>query len=464
VLVIAVDRSRLPTPGPDPIVRFPEVSRRVLPGGLRVRTVEHRGVPVVSFMLLLSSGSAADPVDRPGLAALTADMLDEGSGSRSALEIEDALSSMGAQFETEVGSDATVLSLLTLPRFADEALGLLSDIVARPRLAAEDFDRVRELRLNRLRQLRDLAPAVADLALARLLYADHPYGRLPIGTVRGLEGSAPVDVSNFHREVWRPSQVIIVAAGDATHDELFGVVEHAFGWWTDPAPGHDSAVPVARNVMTIAAPDLPTAPLAIVDRPGAAQSELRIGQVAVPRLTPDYYALLVLNTILGGQFVSRLNMNLREDKGFTYGVRSGFEFRRAPGPFVVQAAVQTGVTADAVREILSEVRAIAGPRPATAAELDLAKSALTRGYARSFETAGQIARGLAQLALYELPDDTLEQFVPSVHAVDIDAVTAAAGRLDPARMTVAIVGDREKVEPGLRGLGIGALTVLEAEA
>jgi predicted Zn-dependent peptidase len=186
--------------------------------------------------------------------------------------------------------------------------------------------------------------------------------------------------------------------------------------------------------------------------------------VAVPRLTPDYYALLVLNTILGGQFVSRLNMNLREDKGFTYGVRSGFEFRRAPGPFVVQAAVQTGVTADAVREILSEVRAIAGPRPATAAELDLAKSALTRGYARSFETAGQIARGLAQLALYELPDDTLEQFVPSVHAVDIDAVTAAAGRLDPARMTVAIVGDREKVELGLRGLGIGELTVLEAEA
>jgi zinc protease len=455
-VLVTVDRSRLPTPGPDPAFRFPEVSRRVLPGGLRVRTVEHRGVPVVSFLLLLSSGAAADPAHLPGLAALTADMLDEGSGTLSALDIEDALSSMGAQFETEVGSDATVLSLLTLPRFADEALALLSDIVGRPRLAAGDFDRVRDLRLNRLRQLRDLAPAVADLVFARVLYGDHPYGRLPVGTMGGLERSVAEDVSRFHGEVWRPSQVTIVAAGDASHDELFGAVERAFAWWTGLAPsagppGHADAAP---------APALPSTKLAIVDRPGAAQSELRIGQVAVPRLTPDYYALLVLNTILGGQFVSRLNMNLREDKGYTYGVRSGFEFRRAPGPFGVQAAVQTAVTADAVREILSELRAISGPRPATPAELDLAKSALTRGYARSFETAGQIGRGLAQLALYELPDDTLEQFVPSIHAVDIAAVTAAAARLDPERMTVTVVGDRERIEPGLAALGIGTPAAL----
>ena len=461
--MIAIDRSRLPTPGADPTVRFPAVSRHSLANGLRVRTVEHRGVPLVSFLLLLSSGSAVEPIDRPGLAALTADMLDEGSGARSALDIEDALSGMGAQFETEVGSDATVLSLLTLPRFCDQALGLLSDIVARPRLAVEDFDRVRELRLNRLRQLRDLAPAVADIALARLLYAGHPYGRLPIGTTRGLESSSADDVSRFHQQVWRPSPVTIVAVGDLSHDELFGVVERAFGWWTEGAQAPQALAASVPNAMTTPVPAMPVAPLALVDRPGAAQSELRIGQVGVPRLTPDYYALLVLNTILGGQFVSRLNMNLREDKGFTYGVRSGFEFRRAPGPFVVQAAVQTGVTADAVKEVLGELRAIAGPRPATAAELGLAKSALTRGYARSFETAGQIARGLAQLALYELPDDTLEQFVPSIHAVDIDAVTTAAQRFDLSRMTVAIVGDRAKVEPGLRGLGIGEPTVLDVE-
>ena len=183
----------------------------------------------------------------------------------------------------------------------------------------------------------------------------------------------------------------------------------------------------------------------------------------MPRLTPDYAALLVLNMILGGQFVSRLNLNLREDKGFTYGVRSGFEFRRAPGPFVIQTAVQTAVTADAVREVMSEVRAIIGPRPATPAELDMAKAALTRGYPRSFETAGQIARGLAQLTLYELPDDTLEQFVPLVRAVDLDAVAEAATRLDPARMTVAVVGDLEAVEAGLAGLGFGDPVRMSAE-
>ncbi len=459
---MAIDRSKLPAPGPDPVLRFPEVRRGVLSNGLRVTTVEHRGVPVVSFLLLLARGSAADPAERPGLAALTADMLDEGSGDRSALDIEDALAGIGAQFETEVGSDATVLSLLALPRFADTALGLLSDIVTRPRLARVDFNRVRELRLNRLRQLRDLAPAVADLALARLLYGSHPYGRLPIGTIGGLESSVLDDVAWFHAQIWQPSLATVVAAGDAAHDELFASVERAFGDWRPGQPAVSPAL-LVQDPMATATPALPSAPLALVDRPGAAQSEVRIGQVGASRQTPDYYPLLVLNAILGGQFVSRLNMNLREDKGYTYGVRSGFEFRRAPGPFMVQAAVQTGVTADAVREILKEVRDIASARPATPSELDLAKSALTRGYARSFETAGQIGRGLAQLALYGLPDDTLEQFVPSVQAVGLDAVTAAAQCLDISKMTVAVVGDHEKVLPGLSALGIGPVTSLNGD-
>lgn len=458
-----VDRSRLPVPGSDPAFRFPQVSRRRLPNGLGVHTVEHHGVPVVSFALLLSSGAAADPFEKPGLAALTADMLDEGSGSRSALDIEDALSSLGAQFETEVGADATVLSLLTLPRFADEALALLYDIAARPSLTAGDFDRVRDLRINRLRQLRKLAPAVADSALSRLLYAGHPYGRMPLGTMRGLEATSLGDVTLFHRAIWRPSLVTIVAVGDASHDELFGAVDRAFGGWQEP-PAAATAIDLAPSVMTVAAPRRPMAPLALVDRPGAAQSEIRIGQVAVSRLTPDYAALLVLNMILGGQFVSRLNLNLREQRGFTYGVRSGFEFRRAPGPFVIQTAVQTGVTAEAVREVLREVEAITLSRPATPAELDLAKAALTRGYPRSFETAGQIARGLAQLTLYGLPNDTLEQFAPLVRALDLEAVAQAATRLDPAAMTVAVVGDHQAIGPGLSELGLGEPVLMDAEA
>jgi predicted Zn-dependent peptidase len=460
VLVTAIDRSRLPTPGPDPAFRLPVVRRRRLPSGLEIRTVEHRGVPVVSFLLLLSSGAAADPPPQPGLAALTADMLDEGSGTLSALDVEDALSSMGAQFETEVGLDATVLSLLTLPRFSGQALGLLADMVVRPRLSETDLDRVRDLRLNRLRQLRDLAPAVADLVFARVLYDAHPYGRLPIGTTRGLEGASVADVRAFHGAAWRPTDVTVIAAGDASHDELSDAVERAFAGWAELASGTAPAASAFSAAASVPAPALPSVPLALVDRPGAAQSELRIGQVAVPRVTPDYYPLLVLNTILGGQFVSRLNMNLREDKGYTYGVRSGFEFRRAPGPFSVQAAVQTAATGAAVREVLNEIDAIRTSRPPTLAELDLAKSALTRGYARSFETAGQIGRGLAQLALYDLPDDTLERFVSSVQAVDVAAVTAAAERLDLSRTTVTVVGDRERIEPDLAALGLGQPAVM----
>jgi zinc protease len=458
VLVSAVDRSRLPQPGEERAFALPEVIRRPLQNGLRVWTVEYRDLPVLSFVLLLSCGSADDPAGRQGLAALTADMLDEGSGSRSALDMEDALSRLGAQMDTEVGSDAAVLSLLTLSRHGDAALGLLADMVARPRLSDEDFDRVRQLRLTRLGQLRDVPPVVADRLLTRLLYPAHPYGHLPLGLASTLKTVTPEEVRAFHARAWRPSRLTLIAVGDASHDRLMESAERAFGWWT---PGGDVTEP--GTGAPLAPPPGPAARLVIVDRPGAAQSELRIGQVAVPRVTPDYHALLVLNAILGGQFVSRLNMNLREDKGYTYGARSGFDFRRSSGPFTVQAAVQTTATAESVHEILAEIGAIGGDRPATDEEVDLARSSLTRGYPRNFETAGQVARGLAQLALYGLPDDTFLSFVPSVNAVDVEAVTRAAARIDPAKMTVALVGDRASVEAPLAGLGLGRPVVMEHE-
>jgi predicted Zn-dependent peptidase len=194
----------------------------------------------------------------------------------------------------------------------------------------------------------------------------------------------------------------------------------------------------------------------VVHRSGAAQSELRIGRLAAARSTPDYHTLLVLNTVLGGQFVSRINMNLRQDKGYTYGARTSFDFRRGRGPFVLQASVHTSSTADAVREALGELEAIRGPRPVTPHELDTARAALTRGFPRNFETAEQIARGLAQLALYGLPDDYFEQFVPLVNAVTAAQVTeSASAYLDPSTMITAIVGDRDAFGSRLPSLGLG---------
>ena len=388
---MAVDRTRLPALGPDPSFRFPEIQRRTLGNGLRVWTVEHHAVPLVSFLALLPVGASADPPDRPGLAAVASDMLDEGCGDLDALELHDTLGRIGAHLDSEIGSDATILTISTLERFAGRAAALLADMLVVPRLEARDFDRVRELRLNRLTQLRDMAPALADRTFARLLYPGHPYGHLPIGTEQSLRSMTLGEVGAFHRSMFAPSRMTIVAAGDATHQALADAVEGAFGTW------HTAATGTSADAALLPAPLPPQERVALVHRPAAAQSELRIGHVGVPRRTPDYHALLVLNMVLGGQFVSRINMNLREDKGYTYGARTSFDFRRGPGPFVLSASVQSDATASAVREAIGEIDAIRGGRPVTRSELETGRAALTRGYPRNFETAEQISLSLIHI-------------------------------------------------------------------
>lgn len=455
--MIRVDRSRLPALGPDPRFTFPAIRKRRLANGLDVWTVQHRELPVLTLLLLVPHGSASDPPDRPGLASLTGDMLDEGTGDRSAIDLHDALARIGAELDTDVGADATVVTLTTLARFRDRALPLLADLVVRPRLDQKDFERVRQQRINRLIQLLDLPPAVAERVFARLLYRDHPYGHLPIGTDASLCAMSLDEVAGFHLRAFRPAGATLIAVGDGTHDELAGACADAFGLWDSAGSSDAARAPVPLP------PAQAATRLALVPRAGAAQSELRIGHVAVARDTPDYHALLVLNMILGGQFVSRINLNLREEKGYTYGARTGFDFRRGRGPFVLQVSVQTAVTADAIRESLHELEAIRGDRPPTPEELDLARAALTRGHPRNFETAEQVARALSQLALYGLPDDYFEQFVPRISAVGAAEVSRAAERyLDPPRLLTLVVGDREAIERELEGLGLGDPLVVPA--
>ena len=445
-----VDRSRLPSPGPEPRFTFPQIRHQTLESGLQVWTVEHRQVPLVSLLFVIPAGSAADSPDRPGLAAITGDMLDEGCGEMSALDVHEALGRIGAQLDTDVGYDATIIGLTTLERFLERGLELAADMIVRPRFDQRDFDRVRDLRLHRLLQLRDMPPALADRAFAQLLYRHHPYGHLPIGSEASLRALTVREIATFHRRAYAPSQMSVIAVGDRSHDALAGAVQQAFQQWR-PGP----AVEPPTSALGFDAPS-PSSRLALVHRPGAAQSELRVGHVALPRQTPDYHAALVLNLVLGGQFVSRINMNLREEKGYTYGARTFFEFRRARGPFVLHASVQSDATADAVREIIGEIRAIRGERPVTPQELELGRAALTRGYPRNFETADQIARAAAQLALYDLPDDYFTTFVPKVLSLSADDITrVAAAHLDPSRLLTVIVGDREKLAPLLAALELG---------
>jgi predicted Zn-dependent peptidase len=456
---VTVNRSRLPEVGADPQFTFPVIVSHTLDNGLQIRTIEHPSVPVISFVVQVDGGSGADPSAQEGLAAIVADMVDEGTGSLSALDVSDALARIGADYDVDVGADATMFGLTTLTRFADRGASLLASLVTRPSLREDDFTRVRQLRLDRLRQLKDLPPAVAERAFLRLLYGPHPYGHLPIGNDRSLRVITVSDVERFHKTVFRPDRGTLVVSGAMSHREMLRIAEEAFGSWTVKT----QAAPTSRTAVDPSANG--RGRLAVIARDAAAQSELRIGQLSARRNTPDYPALLVMNAVLGGQFVSRVNLKLREEKGYTYGARTGFDWRRGLAPFVFQASVHTAATADAIRDTLAEIGGIAGDRPPSSDELALARASLTRGYPRNFETAQQVARGVSQLALYDLPDTYFQEFIPKVNGVSAEDVVAAARRyLDPDQLTTLVVGDHGVVAESLAALGLGTPELLPSES
>ncbi len=454
-----VDRTRLPVPGDERPFAFPRAVKRRLDNGLRLWSIERRGLPLVSLVLVVPAGSAADPPDAPGLAALTADMLDEGSGVRSAVEIHEALSRLGAELDTAIGPDAVELSLTVLDRFVPDALELLSDIVARPRLAEADLERVRALRAHRLQQLRSVPAACAEAVFLRAVFGDHAYGHWPSGSSAAVSAINRQDVAAFHAAHYDPARATLAAVGAAPADALARAVEQTLGSWRAGAVESraPSAVPPPH-------PGTGAARVLVVDRPGSPQTELRVGHVGAARKDAAYYALVMLNAVLGGHFMSRLNSNLRERRGFTYGVRSSFDFRVAPGPFAVQTGVQTAATGQAAAEILEEMDALRGARPADERELALAAATLTNGYPMSFETIGQVARGLGQLALFDLPDDTFERFTPAIRAVGTAEVArAACAHFRPGAATVVAVGDCERIGAGLGRLGLGDALIATAE-
>jgi zinc protease len=457
---VTVDRSRLPVPGTDRPFHFPRIARRTLANGLELRAVRHRSVPVTAIVLLVPGGSSVDPADAHGLVSMTAGLLDEGSRGQSALDIAERVARVGGDLDVEVGMDAVAIGFTTLDRFFATGLELVYEVVTAPNLANDDFNRIRNLRLERLKQMKDHASAIAERAFARVLYGAHPYGHLSLGSEAAL-ASMTVDATRaMHAAMFTPQRSTLIVVGDRAEQALLDEAARMFEPWRAAA----STMAIDRDAGLRLPPGEPQAELAVIGRPGAQQSELRIGHVCAARSTPDYHALLLLNMVLGGDFVSRLNLNLRESKGFTYGVRTGFNFRRGVGPFVMQTSVGTDVTGAAVREALDEIRAIAAERPATADEVAQAFAALSRGYPRGFETAGQVARAVAQLALHDLPDTYFEEFVARLAQVTAADVSAAARRyLAPAKITTVIVGDLDKIDGSLPGLGLGPHQVLTTD-
>ena len=446
----AADRSKPPAPGPVRPLKLPAVVSRTLANGIPVMVATMDEVPVVDISVVVRAGAATDPAGKPGLALLTADMLDEGAGGKDALQVEDSLDFLGAEVTAGAAWDHAAVVLHVPVARLEQALPVLAEIVLRPDFPAADLERVRADRLAEFLQSRDEPQDIASAALARAVFgAAHRYGTPIRGTAAAVAGLTRADLQAFHAARYTADRAAIVVTGATSADAVVPLLEKAFGAW---AKG------------SAAAAELPTpAPLrglaiVLVDKPDAAQSVIRFGAVGPSRRTPDFATLEVLNTLLGGSFSSRLNSNIRERNGYGYSASSRFDYRGAGGSFVAAADVQTDKTAPAVSEFMNELRRIR--TLPTAAEAERTRNYKALGYGATLETTRQLGAKLAAAWVYGLSVDGIAAFVPDALAVDPPRMQkAAAAWIDPARMALVVVGDRKTVEAPLRALNLGTVSV-----
>jgi zinc protease len=342
-----------------------------------------------------------------------------------------------------------------VPRLSD-ALSLMADVGMNPTFPAAELERLRKERLTRLLQARDDPAAIIEIAFPRIVFGEkHRYGTAAAGGTTEVKAMTLDDLRTFHRTYYRPELSTLLVVGDVTAASVMPLLERAFGSWKGAG-----AVPAVATLPT--APQLTKRQIYIIDKPGAAQSQIRIGWVGVPRSTPDYPTLQVLNTILGGSFTSRLNTNLRETHGYSYGAFSGFEERISPGAFSARAGVQTDKTADALKEFFNELTGILKPIPGE--ELDKAKNYVALGFPAEFESTGDLAQKMEEQLVHSLPDEYFPSYIRSVVQVTKPAVEKAAARyIQPDKFAVVIVGDRKVIESGVRALNLAPIEFLTIE-
>ncbi len=434
-----------PTP-----LKLPVMVERTLPNGLRLVIVEQHELPVVDAQLVIRTGSEADPATKAGLATLTANMLDEGAGTRDALGLAEEIGYLAIRLGTFAGLETSAVSLHSTRATLDSAMRLMADVVLRPTFPEKEFTRLKSERLTALLQEQDRGPSMADRAFAALVFGEaHPYGRSTSGARETVEQIGLDDVQQFWRTYYRPNNATLVLVGDLGVREAEALAAAAFGGWpraTVPAVAY--AKPQTAGATAIH----------IIDKPKAAQSSFRIGAIGVPRSTADYFPLMVMNTALGGSFTSRLNNTLREVKGYTYGAGSGFSMRRDAGPFTARAEVVSAKTDSALIEFMNELRGMRNPLPAE--ELAKVKRYLRLGYADGFESTGDIASQVAGLIPTGLPLSTLGAFdagIAKVTAADVQRV--ATRYLDPTKLQIVIAGDRASIEPALKATKIAPVDV-----
>ena len=448
-------RKQAPPAGPPPALHLPVPSVFSLPNGMKVYLVEDHALPVVSATVVTRAGGEANPAAKPGLSAFTAQLLTEGTKDRSATDIADQADELGIKL-TSIGTmDAATAGISGLSNTTDASFNLLADVVQHPAFSPAEVERVRKQRLTSIVQEAD-QPTQAVLRVGdKVLYGDQPYGYRPIGTTASVKAITDKELSTFWRQHYGPKDSALVIAGDVQLSEAHRLAERYFNTWSAP-----------ELATSVASPMVPSGSferkVIIVDRPGSPQTVLYAFGLGVPRSTPDYPSVNVMNDILGGLFSSRLNMNLREQHGYTYGARSHFSFFRYGGPMFAGAQVRTDVTAPAAKELFAELGRI-GTDPATPAELKLARDSELRSLPGQFETVAEADGQVQDIFNYNLPADYFAGLPAAYEAVTPEAVEQAARQdIHPDHMLLIAVGDRAKIEPGLKELNLGPIEVRDA--
>ncbi|HEX6964769.1 MAG TPA: pitrilysin family protein [Gemmatimonadaceae bacterium] len=457
----AVSASRIPhpasrpSPAPPREYHFPTFERLTLRNGLALIIAPVRVLPVVTVTMVGPCGASSEPEGHEGVANLTARALLEGSARSSGEELTERIERLGAAIEAGADWDSCVVTMTVLSDRLAPAFDLFAEVLLEPVFPEREVERLRAERLAELLQLRTEPRGLADEMFSRFLYApDSRYAYPEDGGANTVASLTRTDLEAFYRARYRPGGMTLIVAGDVSTDDAVALAERAFGSWDGRAP----STPVVQD-----RPARLARATHLVEKAEAPQSELRIGQVGLPRTTPEYFPVLVMNGLLGGLFSSRINLNLREVHGYTYGAHSAFDWRRGAGPFVVASAVKSDVTAAAAREVLHEIDRMR-TEPVTEEEISLATSYLAGVFPIRYETTDAIARALASLVVYTLPDDYFDTYRDRVRAVTrTDVLEAAQRHLHPDVLQLVVVGDPRVVAGQLEELRFGPLEVYDAE-
>ncbi len=442
------DRSKPPVLGPTPSLKVNAIQHFTLSNGLKVVVYEKKEVPIIQMNLVVKAGSVNESPDKLGLAGMTANMMDEGAAGKSSLELSDEIDYLGAEIGASGGLHNSGVSLRSTVSKFDAALKLFTDILLHPDFPATELERLKKQYITSLFQGFDQPRVIAAAASSSLVYGkEHQYGRTSAGNEKTISSFTSDDLKKFYSTYYRPNNAFLVVVGDVNAKEVVAKIESALaGWQKADVKAVSISKPKqvdGRNIF-------------LIDKPEAAQSVIRICRVGVDRKSEDYFPIMVMNTILGGSFTSRLNTNLREENHYAYGASSGFSMRPLAGPFTAASDVQTDKTEKALNEFMKELNGIS--KPVSDDELMKAKNFLALGYPDNFSSVGSIAAQIGEMVDYELPESYFNEYIAKVLAVTKDDVRRVAKKyIDTDDLAIIIVGDKAKVEKGLKETKVGKI-------